>query len=75
MQATTRQENRRGKNSRHLTTAIVLLYKTPTNNDTKMGAEIFWELIFRYFGNYFFSMVSIGGGHVSGGGGLSLQRR
>ena len=36
-----------------------------------------------YFGNYFFiilginffSMVSIGGGDVSGGGGLSLQRR
>ena len=29
----------------------------------------------KYFGNYFFSMVSIGGGDVSGGGGLSLQRR
>ena len=32
-------------------------------------------IIFFYFGNYFFSMVSIGGGDVSGGGGLSLQRR
>ena len=29
---------------------------------------LFWEL-------FFFSMVSIGGGDVSGGGGLSLQRR
>lgn len=28
-----------------------------------------------HFGNYFFSMVSISGGDVSGGRGLSLQRR
>ena len=32
-------------------------------------------IIFLGGGNYFFSMVSIGGGDVSGGGGLSLQRR
>ena len=38
-----------------------------------MGADLFWELVFFYFGNrelLFFSMVSIGGGDVSGGGGL-----
>ena len=38
------------------------------------GAEIFWELSFFILG-IIFSMVSIGGGDVSGGGGLSLQRR
>ena len=41
----------------------------------ELGAEIFWELFFFILGINFFSMVSIGGGDVSGGGGLSLQRR
>ena len=45
------------------------------NQHLKTGVEIFWEVFCFYFGNYFFSMVSIGGGDVSGGGGLSLQRR
>ena len=40
-----------------------------------MGAEIFWELFLFILGIIFFPMVSIGGGDVSGGGGLSLQRR
>ena len=39
------------------------------------GAEIFWESFFFILGIISFSMVSIGGGDVSGGGGLSLQRR
>ena len=40
-----------------------------------MGAEIFLGIIFLGGGIIFVSMVSIGGGDVSGGGGLSLQRR
>ena len=37
------------------------------------GADLFWKSIFLFW-ELFFSMVSIGGGDVSGGGGLSLQR-
>ena len=40
-----------------------------------LWVRIYFGNYFFYFGNYFFSMVSIGGGDVSGGGGLSLQRR
>ena len=46
------------------------------NQRLKTGVEIFGELFCFYFGNYFSCfMVSIGGGDVSGGGGLFLQRR
>ena len=43
----------------------------PKNN----GCGNILGILFFHFGNYFFSMVSIGGGDVSGGGELSLQRR